>query len=80
MPVLEWHTAERGVRVVNEIESLQAQCKELRFALDREIGENRKNGAMYEEKCEEVRQLEKRIEFLLGAIEAYKYCVDNIRR
>ena len=58
---------------MNEIEGLQAQCKELKCALDREIDENRKNGTMYEEKCKEKQELEKRIEFLLGAIEAYKF-------
>ena len=64
---------------MNEIESLQAQCKELKCALDREIDENRKIGTMYDEKCKENQKLEKRIEFLLGAIEAYKFCIENKR-
>ena len=64
---------------MNEIESLQAQCKELKYALDREINENRKIGTMYDEKCKENQELEKRIEFLLGAIEAYKFCIENKR-
>lgn len=61
-------------------ESLQAEIKELRFALDREIDERNKIGAMYEELLKEKAELEKRIEFYLGQIEAYKYCIDNIRR
>lgn len=64
---------------MNEIESLQAECKELRCALDREIDKNRKIGIMYDEKCKENQELGKRIEFLLGAIEAYKFCIENKR-
>ena len=64
---------------MNEIESLRAQCKELRCALDREIDENSKIGTMYDEKRKENQELEKRIEFLLGAIEAYKFCIENKR-
>ena len=65
---------------MSEIESLQAQCKELKCALDREIDERNKIGLMYEELLKEKAELEKRIEFHLGQIEAYKCCVDNIRR
>lgn len=61
-------------------EALQAEIKELRFALDKEIEERNKIGLMYEELLKEKAELEKRIEFHLGQIEAYKYCVDNIRR
>lgn len=62
------------------IEALQAENKELRFALDREIDERNKISVMYEELLKEKAELEKRIEFNLGQIEAYKYCIDNIRR
>ena len=62
------------------IESLEAENKELRFALDREIDERNKIGVMYEELLKEKAELEKQIEFHLGQIEAYKYCVDKIRR
>ena len=62
------------------IEALQAENKELRFALDREIDERNKISVMYEELLKEKAELEKRIEFNLGQIEAYKYCSDNIRR
>ena len=65
---------------MNEVESLQAQNKELRVALDREIDEKTKICIMYEELLKEKAELEKRIEFHLGQIEAYKYCVENIRR
>ena len=61
-------------------ETLQAEIKELRFALDKEIDERRKIGVMYEELLKEKAELEKRIEFHIGQIEAYKYCIDNIRR
>ena len=62
------------------VEALQAENKELRFALDREIDEKNKISVMYEELLKEKAELEKRIEFHLGQIEAYKYFVDNIRR
>ena len=65
---------------MNEVESLQAQCRELKCALDREIAERTKIGIMYEELLKEKAELEKRIEFHLGQIEAYKYCIENIRR
>ena len=52
------------------IEALQAENKELRFALDREIDERNKIGVMYEELLKEKAELEKRIEFHLGQIEA----------
>ena len=61
-------------------EALQAEIKELRFALDKEIDERNKIGVMYDELLKENAELKKRIEFHLGQIEAYKYCVDNIRR
>ena len=61
-------------------EALQDEIKELRFALDREIDERNKIGLMYEELLKEKAELEKRNEFHLGQIEAYKYCIDNIRR
>ena len=63
-----------------KLETLQAENKELRFALDREMDERNKIGVMYEELLEEKEELEKRIKFHLGQIEAYKYCIDNIRR
>lgn len=62
------------------VEALQAENKELRFALDKEKEERNKIGLMYEELLKEKVELEKRIEFHLGQIEAYKYFVDNIRR
>ena len=62
------------------VEALQAENKELRFALDKEIDEKNKISVMYEELLKEKAELEKRIEFHLGQIEAYKYFVDNIRR
>ena len=61
------------------IEALQAENKELRFALDKEIDERNKIGVMYEELLKEKAELEKRIEFHLGQIEAYEYCIDSIR-
>ena len=62
------------------IEALQVENKELRFALDKEIEERHKISITYEEVLKEKAELEKQIEFQLGQIEAYKYCVDNIRR
>ena len=61
-------------------EALQAEIKELHFALDREIDERNKISVMYEELLKEKAELEKRIEFHIGQIEAYKYCIDNITR
>lgn len=64
----------------SERRALQAENKELRFALDKEIYERNKIGGMYEELLKEKADLEKRIDFHLGQIEAYKYCIDNVRR
>ena len=73
------HHRKRG-EGMTEIESLQAQCKELKCALDREIDEKTKLGIMYEDMLKERVEADKRNEFLLGQIEAYKYCIENIRR
>jgi hypothetical protein len=62
------------------IEALMAENKELRFALDREIDERNKIGLMHDELCRENVKLEREIKFLSGQIEAYKYCIENIRR
>lgn len=63
---------------MNELEALQAQCKELEYALEREIEEKQKLGVMYEELLKEKTTLEKRIEFLSGANSAYSHCISNI--
>ena len=65
---------------MNDTKCLQAANKELRFALDREIDEKSKLGIMYDNLLKEKEELEKRIEFLLGQIEAYKHCIDTVRR
>ena len=44
------------------IESLEAENKELRFALDKEIEERNKIGLMYEELLKEKAELEKQSE------------------
>lgn len=59
------------------VESMQAQCKELKIALDRAMDEKSKIGVMYEELLKEKAVLEKRIEFYCGQIEAYRYCIDK---
>lgn len=60
-----------------DVESMQAQCKELKIALDRAMDEKSKIGVMYEELLKEKAVLEKRIEFYFGQIEAYRYCIDK---
>ena len=79
MDAVATHTKRKRWGEVN-IEELQAENKELRYALDKEIDERNKIGVMYEELLKEKAELEKQIEFHLGQIEAYKYCIDNIRR
>ena len=65
---------------MTEIETLQTQLIEMKHALDRSTEEKVKLGINYEKSLEERAELEKKIEFLLGQIEAYKFCVENIRR
>ena len=65
---------------MTEIECLQAECKALKCDIERANVEKDKFASMYEEALEKMTCMEKRIEFLLGQIEAYKYCFGNIRR
>ena len=62
---------------MNEIESLQAQNKELRFALDREIDENNKIGTMYEELQIKYAELEKEVAYMKGQISAFQFCASH---
>ena len=73
------HRRKRGEGVKN-VEELEAECVELRRALDRAESEKTKLGIMYEDMLKERVEADKRNEFLLGQIEAYKYCIENIRR
>lgn len=65
---------------MNDIVALKAKCDELQWALDTCREEKAKLGVLYEELLKEKAELEKKIEFLSGQVEAYKYVVDNIRR
>lgn len=57
------------------VEALQAENKELRFALDKEIDERNKIGLMYDDLCKEKIELEKELIFYKGQTEALKFCV-----
>lgn len=65
---------------MNDIVALKAKCDELQWSLETCQQEKAKLGVLYEELLEEKAELEKKIEFLSGQVEAYKYVVDNIRR
>ena len=65
---------------MNEAVMYKAKCDELQWALDTCQEEKAKLGIMYEELLKEKAEIEKKIEFLSGQVEAYKYVVDNIRR
>lgn len=51
-----------------EIEALQTQLVEMRYALDQARDEKVKLGIMYEESLKEKAELEKKIEFLSEAV------------
>lgn len=63
---------------MNEIECLQAECKALKYELDKMSVEKDKFATLYEESLIEKTELERKNAFLLGQIEAYKYCIKNI--
>ena len=56
-----------------ELESLKAENKELRFALDREIDEKNKIGIMYEELQKKYAEMEKEVAFMKGQISAFQF-------
>ena len=60
-----------------ELESLKAENKELRFALDREIDEKNKIGIMYEELQIKYADLEKEIAYMKGQISAFQFCASH---
>ena len=60
-----------------ELESLKAENKELRFALDREIDEKNKIGIMYEELQKQYAELEKEVAYMKGQISAFQFCASH---
>ena len=60
-----------------ELESLKAENKELRFALDREIDEKNKIGIMYEELQKQYAELEKEVAYMKGQIFAFQFCASR---
>lgn len=61
-----------------EIESRRAEVEELKFRLDQNNDEGSKIGIMFEETLKENEDLKKKVEFLSGQCEAYKYCISKI--
>ena len=59
------------------IEALQAENKELSFALDREIDERNKIGVMYEELQKKYAEMEKEIAYMKGQISAFQFCASH---
>ena len=70
------HTKRKRWGEVN-IEALQAENKELRFALDREIDERNKIGVMYEELQKKYAEMEKEIAYMKGQISAFQFCASH---
>lgn len=60
-----------------ELESLKAENKELRFALDREIDEKNKIGIVYEELQKKYAEMEKEVAFMKGQISAFQFCASH---
>ena len=65
---------------MNEIEALKAERTEIKFALKRQSEEIEKLQIKNEDLIREKIELEKRNEFLSGMVEAYKHCIETIRR
>ena len=62
-----------------ECKDLRMKCRELDNHNKRLTDENSKIGLMYEQLLKEKSDLERKVGFLEGQIEAYQYCV-NARR
>ena len=65
---------------MNEIEALKAEREELKYVLKQRTEENSELQIKCEDLLREKRELERRCEFLSGMVEAYKHCIETIRR
>ena len=65
-------------RYETEVEGRRAEVEELRFRLDRSNEEKSNISLMIDETLKENEVLKKKVEFLSGQCEAYKYCISKI--
>lgn len=72
-------TCER-FKMMNETETLNAEREELKHTLKQRTEENRMLHIKNEDLFRENIELEKRNEFLSGMVEAYKHCIEIIKR
>lgn len=61
-----------------KIKCHRAEVEELRFRIDQTGDERSKIGIMFEETLKENEDLKKKVEFLSGQCEAYKYCISKM--
>lgn len=61
------------------MEELRQKSRELEYRNQMLIDENRKRGIQYEELLKEKSELERKIGFLEGQVEAYKYALKYMR-
>lgn len=66
------------IKTDEEFDALKAQAKELKYILDQNNDERSKIGIMFEEALKENEDLKKKIEYLSGQCEAYKYCISKM--
>lgn len=60
----------------DEMIALRSENAELRRALDRSKEAEEKLSVQYKQKCEAVSELQGKIKFLEGQIDAYQYCMN----
>ena len=59
-----------------ECQSLRDRCTEMKHRIDVLTDEKSKPGIMYEQLLKEKSDMDRRIGYLEGQIEAYKFCVE----
>lgn len=59
-----------------ECKDLRLKCREMQEIIDRLMNENGKLGLQYEQTLKEKSDLDRKIGFLEGQIEAYQYCMN----
>lgn len=59
-----------------ECKALRLKCQEMQSHIDHLMNENSKLGLQYEQTLKEKSDLDRKIGFLEGQIEAYQYCMN----
>lgn len=65
---------------MNDLQALQEECGALAYQLNVSRDEKDKLGKMYEELQKEKDALERHHEFLLGQVEAFRFCIKYMGR